>query len=452
MRNLIVIIALFITSFALGQIHNVAAVGLDTLTTTEKNALTVPGDRAYLVYDETIGEVQINVKGGGWESFSGSLQSAAQTSITDSGDYYTGTDVEAALQEVGADIAGLPGISDVPFDETWDDDTDGATKNVLYDYLITLLENGTGTVNTTNLLDDSILAVDLDFTGGLTDEYFITYESDNGGFEVVAPPSLSLGGTGNKDLTISYGNTIDLTGVDGIDPLNIPLHPDSPITIENFYFGTTAQIAGAGLGAETAGFPTDSPAAMLLTTTQTVTGNKTFTGTLEIPDGTEISKDPSNSWASLIFDVGGTTRELRGDGSNLFYNNDRVLTENEEAVLEVRSFVIPITAVGASISVGTFKNFVPVHDPITITRVEAHLNTAPAGSTAIFDIKEDGTTILSTLLSIDGAENWSDDATSQAVISDTAVNAKSVLSVDVTQVGSSTPGANGTITIYYTSP
>jgi hypothetical protein len=36
-----------------------------------------------------------------------------------------------------------------------------------------------------------------------------------------ADQTLSLGGTGNKDLTIEDGNTIDLTGVDGIDPDNV---------------------------------------------------------------------------------------------------------------------------------------------------------------------------------------------------------------------------------------
>lgn len=111
---------------------------------------------------------------------------------------------------------------------------------------------------------------------------------------------------------------------------------------------------------------------------------------------------------------------------------------------------LPLTVIGGDIVVDTFVNYIPVHDAVTITRVKAHLNTAPTGSVATFDINEDGTSILSTKLTIDATEFWSDDAATQAVISDTAIDAKSVLSVDVDGIGSTIAGANGTVTIYYT--
>lgn len=117
---------------------------------------------------------------------------------------------------------------------------------------------------------------------------------------------------------------------------------------------------------------------------------------------------------------------------------------------EEKSFVIKWGAVGADIAAGTGLEFIAVHDAITITRVEAYLDTAPTGSVATFDINEDGVSILSTKLTIDAGENWSDTALTAAVISDTAIDALSKLSIDVDGVGSTVAGADPQITIYYT--
>lgn len=191
----------------------------------------------------------------------------------------------------------------------------------------------------------------------------------------------------------------------------ILLHPDSPQVIDSVYVGTVAQIAAAGLGSDVLAFPTDA------------TNNLD-----DIDDVVETSI---------------TTDDM------LQWNGTNWVNVPKEEVTE-KKFIIPLGAVGDDIAVATKVNFVPVHDAITITRVEAHLDTAPTGSVATFDINEDGTSILSTKLTIDATEKWSDDAATQAVISDTAIDAKSVLSVDVDGVGSTVAGADGTITIYYT--
>jgi hypothetical protein len=53
---------------------------------------------------------------------------AADVSITDAGNYFTGTNVEAALQELGADVAVLISTSDVDTDEVFTSDT-GSTAD-----------------------------------------------------------------------------------------------------------------------------------------------------------------------------------------------------------------------------------------------------------------------------------------------------------------------------------
>jgi hypothetical protein len=53
---------------------------------------------------------------------------AADVGITDTGGYFTGTDVEAALQEIGADLAVLSGAADVDTDQVFTSDT-GSTAD-----------------------------------------------------------------------------------------------------------------------------------------------------------------------------------------------------------------------------------------------------------------------------------------------------------------------------------
>lgn len=72
--------------------------------------------------------------------------------------------------------------------------------------------------------------------------------------------------------------------------------------------------------------------------------------------------------------------------------------------------------------------------------VRCNVNTAPEDSTLIVDVKQTGTTILSTLLSIDASTLTSVTATSQVVVSNVNLTIDSVITIDITQVGSSTPG------------
>jgi hypothetical protein len=72
--------------------------------------------------------------------------------------------------------------------------------------------------------------------------------------------------------------------------------------------------------------------------------------------------------------------------------------------------------------------------------VRASVNTAPVGSTIEVDINEGGSTILSTILSIDASEETSYTAATEVVISDTALADDAEITIDIDQVGSSTAG------------
>ena len=77
---------------------------------------------------------------------------------------------------------------------------------------------------------------------------------------------------------------------------------------------------------------------------------------------------------------------------------------------------------------------------MTLTAVRASVTTASTGSTVIVNIKEAGTTVLGTKLSIDASERTSTTAASAATITDSALADDAEITIDIDQVGSSTAG------------
>lgn len=87
---------------------------------------------------------------------------------------------------------------------------------------------------------------------------------------------------------------------------------------------------------------------------------------------------------------------------------------------------------------------------MTIQGVKAALDTSQtSGSVLTIDIKENGTTILSTLLTFDNTEETTTTATTPAVVSDTSIGADSKLTAHVTQVGDGT-AIGLSVTLIYT--
>lgn len=92
------------------------------------------------------------------------------------------------------------------------------------------------------------------------------------------------------------------------------------------------------------------------------------------------------------------------------------------------------------LTTGTAKVTFRMPHAMTLDTVRASVNTAPTGSTIIVDINEDGSTILSTKLSIDASEKTSLTAATAAVISDTALADDAEITIDIDQVGSTIAG------------
>lgn len=86
----------------------------------------------------------------------------------------------------------------------------------------------------------------------------------------------------------------------------------------------------------------------------------------------------------------------------------------------------------------------------TLTAVRLSVNTAPTGSALIVDVNEGGTTVFSTRPQIDASATTSVGSTVTPVISDSALAADAVITVDIDQVGSSAAGKGLKVTLYVT--
>jgi hypothetical protein len=75
----------------------------------------------------------------------------------------------------------------------------------------------------------------------------------------------------------------------------------------------------------------------------------------------------------------------------------------------------------------------------TLTAVRASLTTAQAsGNILTIDIKQNGVSVLSTLITITNTEKTSTTAVTQPVISDAALADDAEITIDITQIGNST--------------
>jgi hypothetical protein len=77
---------------------------------------------------------------------------------------------------------------------------------------------------------------------------------------------------------------------------------------------------------------------------------------------------------------------------------------------------------------------------MTLTAVRASLTTVSSSGTPTFNIKEAGTTILGTKLSIDASEKTSVSAASQATITDSALADDAEMTIDIDVAGTGAAG------------
>lgn len=104
-----------------------------------------------------------------------------------------------------------------------------------------------------------------------------------------------------------------------------------------------------------------------------------------------------------------------------------------------------VTTEGITIVAGTGKMTFRMPFAMTVTEVRASLVGASSSGAVVVDINQDGTTILSTKLSIDQGEKTSETAATPAVISDSALPDDSEITIDIDSAGTGAHGLKVTI-------
>jgi hypothetical protein len=138
-----------------------------------------------------------------------------------------------------------------------------------------------------------------------------------------------------------------------------------------------------------------------------------------------------------------------GPGPYLYFNGSFVpMFGRDSAVLETA--IIACSDETKAITTGAAKVTFRMPWAATLVAVKAGLTTAPTGSTFIADINKNGTTVLSTKLSVDVSEKTSYTAASAAVISVSAFAIDDEVTIDFDQVGSTVAGTGVKITLFFT--
>jgi hypothetical protein len=112
------------------------------------------------------------------------------------------------------------------------------------------------------------------------------------------------------------------------------------------------------------------------------------------------------------------------------------------------SIIVAIGDETTAITTGTAKVTFRMPYAFTLTAVRASLTSAGGTSgTTTFDINENGTTILSTKLTIDAGEKTSTTAATAAVISDASLADDSEITIDVDAVSGDADEAGAKVTL-----
>jgi hypothetical protein len=122
------------------------------------------------------------------------------------------------------------------------------------------------------------------------------------------------------------------------------------------------------------------------------------------------------------------------------------VAQTAESILDTKKefIVVTLSDLITNLTTGITKAYFRMPFTATVNLVSASVVEAQtAGSLLTFDINENGTSILSTKLTIDNTEKTSITATTPPVISDTTLTYDSEITFDIDQVG--TAGAKGAV-------
>lgn len=166
-------------------------------------------------------------------------------------------------------------------------------------------------------------------------------------------------------------------------------------------------------------------------------------GLIEISDGSVDPPAPDPLIADFLGGKGvPTVGGSSADGKMLVYRLGL-----DRWNLEGCPRLLPLTRLGL-LDVETGRARIRLPFAATIVSVAASIDTAPTGSAVIVDVNKNGTTIFTTQANRPQVAAGAN-ASADAVPDVTALAVGDYLTVDIDQVGSTTPGANLTVVVQY---
>lgn len=115
-----------------------------------------------------------------------------------------------------------------------------------------------------------------------------------------------------------------------------------------------------------------------------------------------------------------------------------------------QALTVAVSDETTDLTTGTAKITFRAPHAMELTEVRASVTTAPTGANLNIDVNDSGTTIFSTILSIDAGEKTSTTAATAAVISDSSIADDAEITIDIDQIGSTVAGAGLKVTFIYT--
>jgi hypothetical protein len=349
----------------------------------------------------------------------------------------TGSEATALLSNVVGDsgAGGTKGLVPAPAsgdaaankylkaDGTWDSITtsevdESTDKNYVTDAQQTVIQNTSGT-NT----GDQTITLTGDVIGSGTGSFAATIANDAVSLDKIANAAANdkLLGSGN---TGSGGSYAEIT------------------------LGTNLSMSGTTLNASGANLPDGDKGDITVSSSGTV---------WTIDNGVITdSKVASGIDAAKLADGSVSNTELQYINSLLSNAQDQLDLKAPLAspafTGTVKGVSIPFTFAlsdeTTEITTGTAKITFRVPYACTLTDVRASLTTASSSGLPTFDINENGTSVLSTKLTIDANEKTSTTATTPVVISDSALADDAEITIDIDVAGTGATGAK--ITMYLT--
>jgi len=169
----------------------------------------------------------------------------------------------------------------------------------------------------------------------------------------------------------------------------------------------------------------------------TLSGQEITLTKLDISDDTNLIAGTGLDLSTNTLAIDSTVATLTGSQT---LTNKTIDFDNNDIDSFPVVIGIAVSDETTDLTTGTAKATFRMPYAMTLTDVRANVNTAPVGATIEVDINESGTTVLSTVISIDASEKTSETAATAPVISDSALADDAEITIDIDQVGSSTKG------------